>query len=231
MVRAAISGVLGVVLLVAGCGGGGRMPVPKVPESLLTAPYHIHPGDALEVKFEYHPDDTRRVVVGGDGTITLPVTGEVQVAGLTLREAEALIEKRSARFLREPVVSVSIAQSQARAYIGGEVMNPGFVSLGRPLTAMQAVIERGGFLPGADLSDIVVLSHAAGRPVARRINLKENLDDGKLDGTVIAADEIVLVPKTGIAKANQWVAQWLNGMTPTALRAVRFGTIEVWNND
>ena len=228
MARGLVAATLGLVVLVSACGGPPRLPTARVPPSLLTAPYRVNPGDVLEVRFQYHPADDRRVVVGTDGSLGLPVTGEMDVGGLTLREVEELIETKAARFLREPVVTVTIAESQARAYIGGEVKDPGFVSLVRPMTAVQAVVERGGFLDTADLSEIVVLSHSAGRPVARRLDLKKELRAGKLDATVLRANEIVIVPKTGIAKVNRLVDQWINGMTPDVLRSVRFGTIDVF---
>jgi len=227
MARGMIAVALGLVVLISACGGHPRLPTAKVPPSLLTAPYRVNPGDVLQVKFEYHPADDRRVVVGTDGSVELPVTGELNVGGLTVREVEELIEEKSGRFLRQPVVGITIVESQARAYVGGEVVNPGFVSLVRPMTALQAVVERGGFLETADLSEIVVLSHSAGRPVARRLDLKGSLNAGKLEGTVLQANEIVVVPKTGIAKANKVVDQWINGMTPRALSSFRFGTIEI----
>ena len=228
MPRGMIAVVLGFVVLISACGGHPRLPTAKVPPSLLTAPYRVNPGDVLQVKFEYHPADDRRVVVGTDGSVELPVTGSLNVGGLTVREVEELIEEKSARFLREPVVGITIVESQARAYVGGEVANPGFVSLVRPMTALQAVVERGGFLETADLSEIVVLSQSAGRPVARRLDLRGSLRAGKLERTVLQANEIVVVPKTGIARANQVIDQWLNGMTPRALSAIRFGTIDVF---
>ena len=227
MARGTIAGVLGLLLLISACGGGPALPTARVPAPLLTAPYYVHPGDILEVKFEFHPKDNRRVAVGTDGIMALPITGEMQVGGLMLREVEELIETESARFLRDPVASVTIVESQARAYVEGEVGNPGFVSLVKPMTALQAVVERGGFLATANRSEILVLSHAAGRPVARRLDMKKAMSRGRLGGPILHPNEVVIVPKTGIAKANQVVDQYINRMTPQIIRQFRFGTINI----
>jgi len=230
MARLFFVGVFCSLVMVAGCTKQ-QIPVGNVDVNLLEAPYRIHPGDRIDVKFEYHPLDSRAVTVDSDGMMNLPVTGDVHVGGLTLREVESLIEKRSARFLRNPVVNASVAQSTARVFIGGEVLSPGFVPLTKPMTTLQAVIERGGFLPTANLSDIVVISHAEGHPIARRLNLKDQMESGALDTTLLSADEVVLIPKTGIAKANQFVQQFLNNMTPQLVRQIRFGTVNITGNN
>lgn len=205
-----------------------QYPTTSVPTTFLSAPYRIHSGDLLEVKFEYHPQDNRQVIVGTDGRAQLPSTGEIYVSGMTLPEAEELIARRSSQFLREPVVSITIVESRSRVYVGGHVSNPGFVTLLKPMTALQAIVERGGFLPTADMEEVVVLSHSAGAPVVRRLDLKNELKAGRLDGMVLHADEMVLVPPTGVATANLWVDQWINGMIPDIVeRSLRFGTIDI----
>jgi polysaccharide export outer membrane protein len=218
------------VLVCAPACRAPSLPVGKVDANLLEAPYRIHPGDTLNVKFEYHPRDTRDVMVDNDGHMALPVTGDINVAGLSLQEAGELIAKRSSRYLRSPVVEVRVVQSTARAFIGGEVLEPGFVPLTKPTTALQAVIERGGFLPTANLSEIVIVSHKEGTPMARRLDLREKIESGELEKTLLSADEILIVPKTGIAKANQFVQQYLNNMTPQVLRQIRFGTIDLFGS-
>jgi polysaccharide export outer membrane protein len=227
IVRIVPVGALALLTLITGCAGGSAARNVVLVSPAETAPYRIQPGDGLDVQFKYHPDDSQQVNVTRGGHIALPVTGELDAAGLTLGELEKLIQARASRFLRDPVVSVSVAESRARAYIGGEVAAPGFVSLTKPMTVLQAILERGGFTVGANLSDVVVLSQAAGKPAARRLDLNERIKDGTTEGMVLAPDEVVLIPKTGIAKAGEWVNQWLNGMTPQALRQVRFGTIEI----
>jgi protein involved in polysaccharide export with SLBB domain len=221
--RTLMAAVLAIALagISIGCSRN-KQPTPRVPASFLTQPYRVHPGDIFEVKFEFHPDDGKRVVVGTDGRISLPSTGVIDAAGLTIPELKVTIEKRASRYLRNPVVALSMVQTGSQAYVGGEVLSPGFITLTKPVTALQAALERGGFTPGADISRVVVVSHTEGRPIARRLNLKVKMETGQLADTLVGPDEIVLVPKTGIAKANLWVKQYMDGMTPLILRSFPF---------
>jgi polysaccharide export outer membrane protein len=214
-------------LLVTGCSAGVKLDPGTVNVSEgLTVPYRVHPGDAADIRFKYHPADNTTVTVDTSGRLYLPVTGEFQAAGLTIPELETQIRERSARYLRDPIVSVTVTSSQAKAYIGGEVIDEGFVVLIRPTTVLQAILERGGFTPSADLSEVVLLSHEAGQPVARQIDLEAEIEGDPSERTLLAADQIVVVPKTGIAKANQFVDEYVNKMMPDFLtRMIRFNPI------
>ena len=55
-------------------------------------------------------------IVGQDGTITLGTYGCVNVTGLTLGQAKCEIERHLARWLQDPIVSVSIAGYNSKVY-------------------------------------------------------------------------------------------------------------------
>lgn len=227
IVRKVVLATLCAVPLAAGCASGVKLDPATVNVAQgLSTPYRVHPGDILEVKFKYHPADNATATVDTDGRLNLPMTGELQVAGLLLPELEERIRDRASRYMRDPVVNVTITTSQAKAYIGGEVVDEGFVTLTRPMTVLQAVFERGGFGPGADLSEVVILSHEEGQAVAREIDLEAELEGDPSERTLLAADEIVFVPKTAVAKANQFVDEYINRMMPDFLtRMIRFNPI------
>ena len=227
IVRTVLLATLCAVPLAAGCASGVKLDPATVNVAQgLSTPYRVHPGDILEVKFKYHPADNATATVDTDGRLNLPMTGELQVSGLLLPELEERIRDRASRYMRDPVVNVTITTSEAKAYIGGEVVDEGFVTLTRPMTVLQAVFERGGFGPGADLSDVVILSHEEGQAVAREIDLEAELEGDPSERTLLAADEIVFVPKTAVAKANQFVDEYINRMMPDFLtRMIRFNPI------
>jgi polysaccharide export outer membrane protein len=201
---------------------------PVVPETVAVEPYRLQAGDVLEVRFQYHPTETQRVTVRPDGTVGLDITGDLQGGGLTVEEFESLVRERSARYLRDPVVTVMMLQSVARAYVGGEVTSAGYVTLNKPVTVLQAILERGGFKSSADLDNIVVMSRAAGGQgdgAVRRVSIEKALDGGPVEGGMLAPEDVVYVPKSGIARANAWVDQWIDGLTPQLLKGVRFPTV------
>src|SRR5262245_35978087 len=55
----------------------------------VQGPYHLSPGDTVEVGIVSLPDWPRRAVVQMDGTITLPQIGMIAVAGLTSAELQS----------------------------------------------------------------------------------------------------------------------------------------------
>lgn len=228
LVRSILALALCCLMLSVGCASSVKLdPATLNVGEELALPYRIHPGDTLDITFKYHPADDQQGTVDTNGRLALPIAGEMQVAGMTIPELEEAIRERSSRYLRDPVVSVTVTESQARAYVGGEVVDEGYVTLVRPTSVLQAIFERGGFSLGANLSEVVLLSHEAGKPVARRLDLKAELEGDPSEMTLLAADEIVYIPKSGIAKANQFVDQWINGMVPDFVsRMVRFSPID-----
>ncbi len=100
-------------------------------------PYRVEPLDAL---YLYAPGAPERDPINGvypvdpDGTINLGPSygGAVRVADLTLPEIEKVIAARLSKFIKEPAVTVSLAQSRGVQAIRGEhlVRPDGTVSLG-----------------------------------------------------------------------------------------------------
>ncbi len=99
-------------------------------------PYKIEPLDALLLQAT---DTLPEAPVAGvytvepDGTINLGLSyGTVRVVGLTLPEAQAAIQKQLRTVLKNPQVTVGLAQSRAMQQIRGEhIVRPdGTVSLG-----------------------------------------------------------------------------------------------------
>jgi len=72
-----------------------------------TEPYKLAPGDRLRV--ESKSDDTldREVVVQPDGTISLPLVGEVEVAGKTIDELRAGLHERYGKIEQNPLITVT----------------------------------------------------------------------------------------------------------------------------
>jgi polysaccharide export outer membrane protein len=121
--------------------------------------YVIGPQDALFIRVWANPDLSGSVSVGPDGTISVPLINEVQVAGLTARQIELELSKRLKQFLTTPEVNVQVMAARSRTYIilGDGVLHPGIYPLPKPLTVLEALIAGGGFSPFANKKKIYVL--------------------------------------------------------------------------
>lgn len=212
----------GIALLIAafmsGCStasGPGAF-VPPAPSAPQTE-YRIRAGDTLNLKFYYHPDHDQEIVVRLDGKILFPLIGEVQAAGLSPAQLAEQIVQRYSSSLRNPEVSVGVkAMSDNRVYIGGEVNRPGFVQYRQGLTAIQAVLEAGGPKDTAKVEDVVLLQKVGEAQYrASKINLAKVIEEGDTQSDLaVGPSDVLFVPKTTIAKVNQFVEQYIIGVIP-----------------
>lgn len=117
--------------------------------------YLIAPDDEVEVIVWKQPEVSGKVTVTEDGTITVPLAGRVQAAGLTTEQLENQLTKRLAGFIAEPNVTVRVSEARSQAvYVIGEVQKPGVFRLRPGEVLSQALAEAGGVSEFADLSKI-----------------------------------------------------------------------------
>jgi polysaccharide export outer membrane protein len=181
--------------------------------------YRLAPGDLIDVKFPYHPEENERVPVRPDGQISLQVTGDLEAAGLTVKELERSIIEKASVTLKDPVVSVVIAAlAEHKVYVGGDVLKPGFVNFREGMTPLQAIIERGGFTDTAKADEVLYITRIGDEIQAQRLDLQSVVDGDSSEEIAMAPDDIVFVPKTWIGKADVWVDQWIRGLLPTVPR-------------
>jgi len=97
---------------------------PGAPDDAL-GNYHLAPGDRLTIAVYDEPQLSGDVFIDGGGEVLLPVAGSVRISGLTLAEAQALIQKQFAEgVLVRPAVSVRIKEYRP-IFVTGAVKRPG----------------------------------------------------------------------------------------------------------
>lgn len=85
-------------------------------------------------------------VVYHDGTIYLPFSGAVQVAGQTLKEVQDSVVRALSGYLRSPQVIVAVQEFRSqRVMVTGQVQRPGYQPISDvPLTLIGAISNAGG---------------------------------------------------------------------------------------
>jgi len=126
------------------------------------------------------------------GTISFPLVGDVQAAGLTAEELAGRLTRALAKKIRNPVVSVSLRQINSyRIYILGSVAKPGVVSSKSEITLLQALALTGGVVPGADLT----LAYVARGNERLDVDIRKLLMEGDLSqNIVLKPEDVVVVP-------------------------------------
>lgn len=156
---------------------GSEAPSATPPKSATDDPeYVIGADDLLDISVWKEPDITRRVPVRSDGKISLPLLNDIQAAGLTPMQLQALVTERLRKFLTEPQVTVTVmATNSRRVYIMGEVGRPGPIALLANMTVLQAITTAGGLGQFANGSKIRILRTEGGKQVVFSFNYKEVL--------------------------------------------------------
>jgi polysaccharide biosynthesis/export protein len=110
-----------------------------------TDSYKVGPKDVLSVSVFNHPELTRKVTVGGDGTISFPLLGSFAAVDRTTSEiASDIATKLSDGFLRNPQVTVEVAEYVSRRiFVIGEVRTPGPLTLNGATTLLEALARAG----------------------------------------------------------------------------------------
>jgi polysaccharide biosynthesis/export protein len=213
-------GLLALCFFLISCAAGGNGSVSKYEPAPMAAPsheYRIRSGDALDIKFFYHPELNEAVTVRPDGRISLQLVHEVKADGLTPEELRrTLVELYSPKISKPEIAVIPRSFNEQKVYVDGEVAKPGLVPLTRRMTALQAIAQAGGLKDTARRNEVLLIRRGAeNRPVSLLVNLEKVLDgsDPGQDITLAPAD-IVFIPRSAIANVNVWVDQYIRKNIP-----------------
>ena len=162
-----------------------------------TLEYKIGAKDLLDISVFGLNDLNRTVRVSEDGTITLPLLGEVKVEGLTKTGLERkLSELLEEKYLHNPQVTVFIREYQStRVSVLGAVNNPGLYDLLGRETLMQIISQAGGLTTDAGNEIVIMRLFADGTSNSLRISIDDLFLKG--DATLnipLQPNDIVNVP-------------------------------------
>jgi protein involved in polysaccharide export with SLBB domain len=187
--------------------------VSSVPEDIRVS---LAPGDSIEVKFFSTPELNETQAVRPDGNIALLLAGEVRAEGKTPAELQDELVKRYSSHLRNPQVTVIVRSLEGRrVYVGGEVKTPGVIPMPGQLTAMEAIMQAGGFnLLAAEVENVVIIRYKERQRFGYMLNMKEALAGKGYQPFYLESRDIIYVPRTKIAELNQWIDQYISKMLP-----------------
>lgn len=162
--------------------------------------YKVSGADLVAVTVYQDPEMSRKVRVNSNGTVALPLIGAVKVGGLTLLEAQALIESKLAKYLVNPQVSLFIEEyGNKLVFVMGEVSKPGSYAIPteKSLTVLEAISTAGGFTPIAAQDRTKVLRNVNGASVTFTIEVKAITQQGMKDkDMVLEPNDVIYVPQT-----------------------------------
>jgi polysaccharide export outer membrane protein len=123
---------------------------------------HIGAEDLLEITVFELPQFNVISRVSGDGTVTMPLVGSVEVGGLTKKDAEKKIAAAlETKYVNNASVSINIKEYKSKQVsILGAVKNPGAYYILSNRTLLQVLSDAGGLTPQAGSKCFVFRSGA-----------------------------------------------------------------------
>jgi polysaccharide export outer membrane protein len=158
--------------------------------------YLLRQGDSVMISVWREDALQKQVIVLPDGSITFPLVGRIEVAGLSTPEVERRITAKLKEYIPEPVVTVVIAGIDGnRAYVMGKVNSPGSLIINGPLTVLQAISIMGGFDKFADESGIKVIRAKADRQEVFPVHYKDIISGRDMSSNILLkAGDTIIVP-------------------------------------
>ena len=174
------------VLLALGAGTSAQ----SAPESVV-----LHAGDQLQVQVAGESDLAQKVVVASDGTIGLPLIGEIRVAGATPAGAAGAIAGALQKYLRNPQVTINVVSAgHISVLVLGDVVNSGEFELRPGARLSDAITAAGGMDPSIN-GEYPVARIALADGTIYHISLDKLLRGGDPDRDVVLGDRsAVYVP-------------------------------------
>ena len=170
----------------------GVRTTPEVPQE-----YQISPGDTLQISVWKEAEaSVPNEIVRPDGKITVPLIKEVEVAGLTPKQVEAVVTERLDKFISDANVTVVVtAMAVKYIYVTGAVKKEGPVIYANGMTVLQALSEAGGLTDYAKRKKIYVLHTEGGSQYRYDFNYDEVLRGERMEqNIVLLPGDTVVVP-------------------------------------
>lgn len=137
--------------------------------------YKLHKYDVLKIDVVGFIEQgwMQGIGIGPDGKINLPYMSQIKLAGLTVAEAEKIIEEKAKEYYKIPEMSVSVSSYGPRQiYVVGEVRSNGMYSL--PIDNMNifaAISSAGGITNRGRPKHIAVIRVVDGETYMTEVNL------------------------------------------------------------
>lgn len=168
-------------------------PDPRKQEFLLG------PSDVLRIHVWHNPDLSGDTTVRPDGTISLPLLGDLKAAGRTAADVRGEIAKRLQAYVKDDANNVTVSITALNSYrfvVNGNVEHMGAFSSARYVSVSEAIALAGGPNRFASADETVIIRDDPGKgkkriPVDYLAILKGTHPEQDL---ILLAGDIVYVP-------------------------------------
>ncbi|RYD74308.1 MAG: hypothetical protein EOP84_20110, partial [Verrucomicrobiaceae bacterium] len=154
----------------------------------------LAPGDVVRISFTGARQHDLAQRIRPDGKISLPMVGEVSASGRSVATLQSDLSRLYKTQLQDSEVVVILDSSAAAVYVTGAVNKPSKVPLDRPMTALEAIMEAGGFDPGlANLKKVLLVRNNNGRQYTQTLDLTPALREQSSEAFFLKPYDVIHV--------------------------------------
>ncbi len=199
-----------IIILCLSPGGS----VPGVAQSREPAAVSLAPGDVLRVQIWREEDLSGEFPVDERGTVTLPMLGEYQVAGVPLAEIRARLIEAYRVQLRNPSIEITPLR---RIHVLGEVNKPDLYEVDPTISIAGVVALAGGATSNGDLGKIRVVRDGA--VIRQRIAAESALSGAD----VRSGDQIFVGRRSWFERNSTFVVSTVLSLTAVVIGLLQRG--------
>ena len=195
------AGLIAIASALAGCQYGSPLPPAPPGSPLPTAEYQIGPGDSLHIFVWRNPELTISVPVRPDGRISIPLVEDIVAVGQTPTMLSREIEKRLAKYVTDPIVTVMpssfVGPFAQQVRVIGEAVTPKALPYRANMTVLDAMIEVGGLTKYAAGDRATLVRTVNDVQESHPVHLNSLIKDGDIESNVaLAPGDILIIPQT-----------------------------------
>jgi polysaccharide export outer membrane protein len=195
--------------------------------------YRLGPGDQIFIDLFGLPNYSQDYQVLVDGSLNLPRVGQVFVAGMTLKEAEAVVFAKYSQFYREPATSIILKTARPlKVAVAGEINRPGVYTLRLEESAQfprvtEVIQQAGGISADANLREIRVRRPQPDGSIENiQVNLWDLIQNGELEQDITLRDgDRIIIPKASEILPQESAQVASANFSPTAIQVNIVGEV------
>ncbi len=214
--------------------------------NLQLDPYILGPGDELNIEVLDSEISSGKYTILNDGTINIPLAGDVLLKGRTLEYANSEIKNKLKKQLIDPEVSIQIITPRPMTvFVLGEVDMPGIYTLdisgttssvdglnssitGLP-TLIKAIQRAGGITQSANLKEVELIRLLPGNKneyKTSKLNLIDLIFKGARNNNPYLFDgDIIKLKKSKVDPSKRVETITYNNLSPTTISVSVIGEV------
>lgn len=174
--------------------------------------YRVSSGDVLSINIYPATEFSREVTVSPDGSIDLPLIGNVKISGFTVSDIEKILTEKLSKYVSSPKVTISVKMfSSYKVAIIGSIQKSGYYQYWENMNILELIAQAGGLSDYADTKNIKIyrkIKNEKGefRDLVINVSIDDFFKVKPEKVPTLEAGDIVYIPRQKFPTKSKWVS-------------------------